>query len=197
MWRAVRVVILCFAAVSAACSREAPRPAATTPPAAAAPGIVATAAAPPATAPATAPTAAPVAAPAAGAPPAGVLAHEETKWRGVVGEVTEFRRRGNTLTAKVRLRNQGTEPAGVEIVYPEAYLMDAAAGKKYSVLKDENGSFIAALSSGWKERWSETIPPGQGTVIWAKFPAPPLEVKAVTFQIPGVTPFDDLAIQDF
>jgi hypothetical protein len=163
----------------------------------AAPGIVATAAAPVAASSAAAPMAVPVAAPTAGAPSAGVLAHEETKWQGVVGEVTEFRRKGNTLTAKVRLRNQGTAPVLAEILYPEAYVMDAAAGKKYSVLKDEKGSFIAALRPGWGDRWSETIQPGQATVIWAKFPAPPLEVKAVTLQIPGVSPFDDLAIQDF
>jgi hypothetical protein len=29
-----------------------------------------------------------------------------------------------------------------------------------------------------------------------KFPAPPAEVKAVTLQVPGVQPFEDLAIQD-
>src|SRR5918996_1496645 len=39
-------------------------------------------------------------APAAGAPGAAVavLAAQDTNWSGVVAEVTEFRRRGNTLT---------------------------------------------------------------------------------------------------
>jgi len=196
-------VVVCLVAVAAAfaaCSREAPRPAATAAPAAApaaAPGITATAAAPPAAVPAAAPaTAAPVAA-APGAPAAGVLAREETKWPGVSAEVTEFRRKGNTLTAKVRLRNRGTADAEPDIKYEDAYLMDAAAGKKYSVLKDENGSYIAALRQGWKDRWYEKVPAGQDMLIWAKFPAPPPEVKAVTFQLPGVPPFDDLAIQDF
>jgi hypothetical protein len=113
-----------------------------------------------------------------------------------VAEVTEFRRKGNTLTAKVRLRNQGTAPANVEILLPEVYVMDAAAGKKYSVLKDENGAFIAALRPGWKDRWYDTIPAGEEMIIWVKLPAPPPDVKAVTFQVPGVPPFDDLAIQD-
>ena len=199
-WKAAGVVALGFAVASAACSREAPPPAATAAPAAA-PGIVASAAAPPAAAtvaPATAPAAAPVAAaPPAGAPAAGVLAREETKWPGVVAEVTEFRRKGNTLTAKVRFRNQGTAAPEPDINYAEAYLMDAAAGKKYSVLKDENGSYIAALRQGWKDRWYDHIPAGQDMVVWMKFPAPPADVKAVTLQLPGVPPFDDLAIQDF
>jgi hypothetical protein len=189
--KAVSIVAMGLAA-SIACSGEPPRPAATVPPAAT--GITATAAAPPAAAPA----AAPVAAPAAAAPAGGgtALAREDTKWPGVVAEVTEFRRKGSTLTAKVRLRNQGIAPAPVEILYPEIYLMDAAAGKKYSALKDETGAFIAALHPGWKDRWYETIAPAQEIVVWVKFPAPPPEVKAVTFQVPGVPPFDDLAIQD-
>ena len=179
-WKAAGVVALGFAAASAACSREAPRPAA-----AAAPGIVATAAAP----------AAP--APAGGTPDAGVLAREETKWPGIAAEVTEFRRKGNTLTAKVRFRNGGAADGEPDIKYEEVYLMDAGAGKKYSVLKDENGAYIAALRQGWKDRWYEKVPPAQEMVIWAKFPAPPADVKAITLQLPGVPPFDDLAIQDY
>jgi len=131
------------------------------------------------------------------APAAGALAHEETKGSGVSAEVTEFRRKGNTLTAQVRFRNRGTADAEPDIKYEEVYLMDAGAGKKYSVLKDENGAYIAGLRQGWKDRWYHKVPPGQDMVIWAKFPAPPPEVKAVTLQLPGVPPFDDLAIQDF
>jgi hypothetical protein len=193
IWKAAGVVALAVAAT--ACTREAPRPAATT-----APGITATAAAPAATLPppAAAPAAAPVAAPGAAAPAGGgtALAREDTKWSGVVAEVTEFRRKGSTLTAKVRFRNQGAAPADVEVLLPEVYVMDAAAGKKYSVLKDETGAFIAALHPGWKDRWYDRISPGEEMVLWVKLPAPPLEVKAVTFQVPGVPPFDDLAIQD-
>jgi len=194
--KAVGVVAMGLA-VSIACSGDPPRPAATVPPAA--PGITATAAAPPATLPpAAAPAAAPVAAPAAAAPAGGgALAREDTKWQGVVAEVTEFRRKGNTLTGKVRFRNQGTTHADVAVLLAEVYVMDAAAGKKYSVLKDENGAFIAALTPGWKDRWYDRISPGEEMVLWVKLPAPPPEVKAVTFQVPGVPPFDDLAIQDF
>ena len=143
------------------------------------------------TAPAPAATAAP-AAPAA----ESVLASQETNWHGVVAEVTEFRRKGNTLTAKIRLRNQGGTDAQAEIKYDEVYLMDLAAGKKYKVLEDEGGSFIAALRSGWKDRWYDTLSPGQSQVLWMKFPAPPPEVKSVTLQVPSTPPFEDLAIQD-
>lgn len=147
------------------------------------------------------PPAGPAASEAPGAAPAApaqesVLASQETSWSGVVAEVTEFRRKGNTLTARVRLRNQGGAAAQPEVKYDEVYLMDLAAGKKYQVLADEAGSYIAALRSGWKDRWYGELAPGQGQLLWMKFPAPPAEVRSVTLQVPGVPPFEDLAIQD-
>jgi hypothetical protein len=136
---------------------------------------------------------APAAAPAAAGT---VLASQETNWQGVVAEVTEFRRKGNTLTAKVRLRNQGSEKVPAEVIYKEVYLMDLGAGKKYQALQDEKGAYIADLRSGWNDRWYGDLEPGQSHTMWVKFPAPPAEVKSVTLQVPGVPPFEDLAIQD-
>lgn len=143
-------------------------------------------------APSSEPAAPPAATPAAGT----VLASQETNWSGIVAEVTEFRRKGNTLTARVRLRNQGGVGVQPEVIYDEVYVMDLAAGKKYKVLADEAGAYIAALRSGWKDRWYDKIEPGQSQTLWMKFPAPPAEVKSVTLQVPGVPPFEDLAIQD-
>jgi hypothetical protein len=174
----------------AACrpSAEEPAPAASIEPAAAE--------APATTAPEPAPVATPAATPAA-APAAGtVLASQETNWQGVVAEVTEFRRKGNTLTAKVRLRNQGGAEAKAEVIYKEVYLMDLGAGKKYQVLQDEKGAYIAGLRSGWNDRWYGDLAPGESYTLWMKLPAPPAEVKSITLQVPGVPPFEDLAIQD-
>lgn len=124
------------------------------------------------------------------------LASQETNWSGVVAEVTELRRKGNTLTAKVRFRNQGGAEAEPDVHYNEVYVMDLGAGKKYEVLKDEKGNYIAGLRSGWNNRWYDKVQPGQSATIWMKFPAPPADVKTVTLQVPGVPPFEDLPIQD-
>jgi hypothetical protein len=135
-------------------------------------------------------------APASTAPPAGALATQETNWKGVSAAVTDFRRKGNTLTAKVHLMNNGGADARVEIKFSEAYLIDTGAGKKYNVLKDEKGEYIASLKSGWADRWYDDIKPGESYLLWMKFPAPPPETKAITLQIPGAPPFEDLAIQE-
>jgi hypothetical protein len=134
--------------------------------------------------------------PAPSAAPAAAIASQESNWPGILVDVTEFRRKGSTLTARVVLRNQGTEEPQPEILYEEVYLMDLGAGKKYEVLKDENGSYIAALRQGWKDRWYDKLAPGKSYTLWMKFPAPSPDVKAVTLHIPGLPPFEDLPIQD-
>ena len=146
---------------------------------------------------AAAPAATDQSAPAPAAIPAvAVLAAQETNWPGMVAEVTEFRRKGNTLTAKVRLRNTGSAMQEPDIQYAEVYVMDAAAGKKYEVLMDEKGNYIAYLKQGWPKRWYDKLQPGQSVTLWMKFPAPPADVAAVTLQLPGMAPFEDLAIQN-
>ncbi|MGZ8795780.1 MAG: hypothetical protein ACXW2F_00435 [Thermoanaerobaculia bacterium] len=135
-------------------------------------------------------------APAAAAPAGSSIASQDTNWPNITAEVIEFRRKGNTLTAKVRFTNKGSEEPQVEVLYGETYLIDTAGGKKYGTLKDEKGSYIAALHSGWQDRWYEHIKPGAPQTIWIKFPAPPPEVKAITLQIPKTPPFEDLPIQD-
>jgi hypothetical protein len=178
-----------------AASTEATPPASTAAPAATPPPAQTQTAPPPAAAPAGAGSTATGTA-AAAAPAAASLASQETNWPGISADVTEFKRKGNTLTAKVVLRNHAGADAEPDINYKEVYLMDLAAGKKYEVLKDEKGAYIAALRSGWNDRWYQKIEPGQSFTIWMKFPAPPADVKSVTLQLPGMPPFEDLAIQD-
>ena len=135
--------------------------------------------------------------PAPATPSAGALATQETNWKGIVAEVTEFRRKGNTLTAKVRLSNHGSEETKAEVLFKEVYLIDTAGGKKYEVLRDEKGTFISSLTPGWNDRWYDShLKPGDSYLLWMKFPAPPAEIRAITLQIPSTPPFEDINIQD-
>ena len=131
------------------------------------------------------------------AAPAGTsLASQETNWPGITAEVSEFRRKGNTLTAKIRLVNKRAEKSDAEIQWRDVALIDTAGGKKYEVLKDEKGTFLASTQQGWSDRWHEWIDGNSSQTVWMKFPAPPPEVKTITLQMPKMPPFDDLTIQD-
>ncbi len=125
-----------------------------------------------------------------------MIASQETNWKGVTAEVTEFRRKGNTLTAKVRLTNRGSEIVEPDVMYAEVYLVDTAGGKKYEVLKDEKDVYLAYLKQGWNYRWYDKLEPADVTTLWMKFPAPPADVKAITLHLPGMSPFEDVPIQD-
>ena len=138
----------------------------------------------------------PGAAPAPAAAPAAAVATQTSNWPGVVADVTEFRRKGSTLSVRVVLRNQGNVDSEPDVNYNEVYVMDLGAGKKYEVLKDEKGTYIAALRTGYNNRWYQKLAPGASYTIWMKFPAPPPEVKSVTLQLPGMPPFEDVPIQD-
>lgn len=136
-------------------------------------------------------------APAAAPAPAPLpLAAQETNLPGVTAEVTEFKRRGNTLTVKVRMSNAGTDGVTLDLEYDKTYVLDAAGGRKYEVLRDDAKNYIAAIGPSYTDRYWNTLKPGQPLVVWIKFPAPPPEVKTATFQLDDAPPFDDLAIQD-
>ncbi len=127
--------------------------------------------------------------------PQASLASQPTNWQGVSADITEFKRKGNTLSVRLRLRDDGGKDVYVSFSYDKCYLLDAGAGKKYQVLKDDAGAAIAAVNAG-NDEWRETIKAGQSQTIWMKFPTPPATVKSVSLSIDNTPPFDDLAIQD-
>ena len=126
----------------------------------------------------------------------GALASQDTNWPGIAADITEFRRKGNTLTAKIRFTNKGSAETEVNVHYDDMSLVDTTNAKKYEVLKDEKGTYIAGVRAGYNNQWFERIPAGQTRTIWAKFPAPPPEVKTITLQMEKIPPFEDLTIQD-
>ena len=88
-----------------------------------------------------------------------------------------------------------TTRAQPDFYYSESYLLDGN-NRKYEVLKDDQGRYLAALRSGYGDRWYDGIEPGASQTVWMKFSAPPAGVTTVTLQVPGVEPFEEIAIQD-
>jgi hypothetical protein len=108
-------------------------------------------------------------------------------------DVTEFRRKGSVLTLQMRYRNQGSSTTLLSWRMGEVYVLDESGAKKYEVLKDEKGNYIATTIGNFNPI---AVGRGESAVLWAKFPAPPPDVKTVTLHVPGLAPFDDLQIQD-
>ena len=99
----------------------------------------------------------------------------------------------NIFTVVLVYRNNGDAKAKIYYGFSGVYFIDDAEKKKYHVLKDSKNKWIGAPmnSAGYI---SKDITPGGKQLVWFKFPAPPATVKTINLVIPGVLPFEELAI---
>lgn len=98
---------------------------------------------------------------------------------------------GDTVTVKWSFRNKGDAAQEIEkLVSDEHYLVDAAAKKKYFVVKDSQGKWVA-LNRDFN---NINLKEGQTFKMWAKFPAPPAATEKITVYIRGTPPFEDVPI---
>lgn len=116
---------------------------------------------------------------------------------GVVAEVTECKRSEGTLTLRIRLKNTGDKHVGFWVVsnrkYDDHYV--TAGKKKYLMLRDAQKKPLApAADAGGNVRAS--LKKGGVYNWWAKFPAPPADVKKVNYAWPVGGPIDDIPCTD-
>jgi hypothetical protein len=126
-----------------------------------------------------------------------VLQSQETNESGITGEITEAKRKDGVLTVKLRLRNTGGSDADVSMTdgpasFDNYYL--TAGDKKYFVLRDSEGKAIA--TNDQDGYITARVKKDATYTWWAKFPAPPADVTAVSFYTPIAPPFEDIPISD-
>ena len=117
---------------------------------------------------------------------------------GFVADLTEAKRGDGVLSIKVRLKNTGAKAERVKIYAQtkvEAFYVQAE-GKKYFVLRDTEKVPLAAPADSYDGTLAPNVAPGGSFTWWAKFPAPPANVKKLSFYWPLGTPFDDVPITD-
>jgi hypothetical protein len=133
------------------------------------------------------------------AAPAGpaALMTGETNIAGIIAEPTGCTRKDGVLSIKLRLRNTGSATTRVGIIsarnYESYYL--SAANKKYFILKDSDGTYLTPSADMFGGLAVDIEAGGQYT-WWAKFPAPPAEVKTVTLYTPIAPPLEDIPVTD-
>lgn len=120
-----------------------------------------------------------------------VIQSRATNILGITAEVIQCARKGDRLTIRIRLRNTTSYILKIsDAGFSNFYL--TAGDKKYLILND-NGTASPAIK--------HTLLPASfdgDTTIWqAKYPAPPADIKSVTFHMGGIAPpFEDLPITD-
>ena len=109
--------------------------------------------------------------------------------------------RDDILTVVLAYRNTGQSDARVRYPVQDVYYIDNAENKKYHVLKDDKGDWIAApvgrgqIGRGFPGGVSPIkIKADSKASVWFKFPAPPDGVTSVDLIVPDVIPFEELPI---
>ena len=125
---------------------------------------------------------------------------QDSTTSGIVAELTQATRSEGVLTIKVRFRNTSNKPGSVTFTHWNATAADdqnfyvTAGNKKYFMLQDADGTALSTNSTG--NGVGANLDPGNTFVWWAKYPAPPVDVKKFNFMMPITTPFEDVPITD-
>jgi hypothetical protein len=113
---------------------------------------------------------------------------------GVSVELTSVQKTGDTIMVRFKYINSGDKSTGV--LYTQVggqiedmiYCVDAKNKKKYLVIRDtEKNPLTSALHN-------LSVGPGETKGCWAKFPAPPADVTAISVYIPGAPPFENVPL---
>jgi hypothetical protein len=117
---------------------------------------------------------------------------------GLVAEIVQCKRGDGVLSIRMRLRNTGSEKSYLKMVqggkYDEYYLV--AGNKKYFILRDSEKTPLANPTNNFSKDVETTIQKG-GSFIWfAKYPAPPNEVKKITYYTPITAPFEEIPVSE-
>ncbi len=126
-----------------------------------------------------------------------VLATAEINTPGVVAEMTECKRKQGVLSLKLRFRNTTAEGLSFNALsrgnYQDFYVV--AGTKKYFVLRDTESTPLAPPQDPGGAV-SVSLPAGGTWTWWAKYPAPPAELKSITYFTPVGPPIEDIPITD-
>lgn len=98
-----------------------------------------------------------------------------------------------TVTLRFRVVNEGEQNFKTYSLLGDYYamdkvsLIDTANKKKYMVVEDSEGVCICSEFKG-------EVEPGAAINLWAKYPAPPADVKLITVLVPGFEPVESVPI---
>lgn len=110
--------------------------------------------------------------------------------------LTSVKIKRDVLTIRVMVKNVSANKAEMQCNYKEVYYTDVEDKKKYFVLKDSEGQYIAGPKRGgaYGGYFGGDIDPDGQKIMWMKFPAPPETTTTVDIFVPGILPFEEIQL---
>ncbi len=112
---------------------------------------------------------------------------------GVVVDLNKVAVTGDVLTVQLSVKAPTDDSKMVNMVASQINLIDDATAQRYSILKDNEGKYLASPMFT-STRVGENVLQGSTSIFWFKFPAPPATSKTVSINLPGVAPFDGVPV---
>lgn len=122
---------------------------------------------------------------------------QDTNSPGFAADLIEAKRSDGVLSIKVRVKNTGAKPTRFKFYNNrniDAFYVQAES-KKYFVLRDTEKEPLASAGNNNGSLEPE-VKGGASYTWWAKYPAPPANIKKFSFYWPLGAPFDDVPITD-
>jgi len=111
---------------------------------------------------------------------------------GISLELTSVQRTGDTITVRFKYISTRDKPTRIDSEthqqVSDIYYVDAKNKKRYPVIKDTEGKPLSSNLDYFE------VGAGEAKAGWAKFPAPPTDVTAISVYIPGAPPFENVPI---
>jgi hypothetical protein len=111
---------------------------------------------------------------------------------GISLELTSVQKSGDTIMIRFKYISTRDKPIRIDDATKqdlrEIYYVDTKNKKKYLIIKDTDGNQLASGLVYFE------VGAGETKAGWAKFPAPPPDVTAISVYIPGAPPFENVPI---
>ncbi len=130
------------------------------------------------------------------------IASGPTNWPNVTIDLMSVERKGSVLTVKWAVKSAAAKTETVQFGLTgnrkSTYVLDEESGTKHYALTDKEGNVLASEYEHTGDSYgiSDYLDAGATHRYWAKFPAPPAEVKAINVFFSNSDPFEGVAITD-
>jgi len=126
-----------------------------------------------------------------------IQTQDSDTWDGIAADLTQLSIKNDVLTLRFKIRNEGSDSPRIEFLFRDCYIVDESNQKKYFLLKDAEGQYIAGpKEKEWDGgRFSYIVEPEKTKGLWMKLPVPTDNPDTISISIPGFFPFEEVSLK--
>lgn len=112
---------------------------------------------------------------------------------GITADLNKVQVTGNVLTVQVTIKGGPEKSESIYMKSGDVSVIDDATSQRYGILKGADGKYLASPIST-DTQIGAYVSKNESEIFWFKFPAPPATATTVSINLPGIAPFDGVAV---